>query len=606
MNYFSSSTGLAGTRRASRRWRSRDALCLGFGASALVLAGPALAFKIDFQDPEINAYFDSTVTVATAMRTQSAHDPSFAASGNWNVFPDAGDIYSTPLTYLGELSISKGNYGFFTRFKYIYDYTLNAHDCSNCFGRTEAGTLNGVSKGAQDAANKAYLLDAFVYGNWLVGDHPVSARLGRQVISWGESNIQGGGIAMTQSPEDLNGRVTPGTELKERLLPQGLLWGSLGLTDDWAVEAYYVYEWRPSTFISPSTLFSPFDMMGPGFKPDLGIPGVEYRGHDYPDAGGQWGLATRFTIESLNSAELGFYWVRSHAFLAALEANFDPTGPVAFPVIGPVTYKSVYAQDQNTYAVSLGGELFDTGLSYGTEFNMRDNFYDTRQCMNNFGLTGVGAALETLAMGGTPAQALGLAHGMTPTVPGCGTGNSNEYMWLGNLVKAVGGGPFGADRQSYVLDVSASWIDNLRGGDPTDRVDHTPVTTTPEEDAARHGNTAAAAGTIVDKGHFKGVDQLDRPITPFYWGYTVVAAFEYNNLFWNLNMNPRLVFQHDVRGYTPFAVGGAYQDQKIFVAGVTFEYLSSTSLDLAYTTWLGKAGPWDDRDNIALTFKYSF
>ena len=578
----------------------------GLGATALaLLAGPAAAFKIDFQDPDLKVYLDSTVTVSSAMRTQSAHHPTFQASGNWNIFNDAGDIYSTPLTYLGELSVSKGGYGFFTRFKYIYDYTLNAHDCSNCFGRTPGGQLNGVPKGAQDAANKAYLLDAFVYGSWTLGDHPLSMRLGRQVISWGESNIMGGGIATMQSPEDLNGRVTPGTEVKERLLPQGLLWGSLGLTDNWMVEGYYVYEWRPSTFISPSTLFSPFDFLGPGFNPDLSIPGVEYRGRDYPDSGGQWGLATRFVIDSMNAAELGFYWVRSHAFLPYLQANYDPTGPVAFPVIGPVTYKSIYAQDQDTYAVSLSGELFDTGLSYGTEFNMRQDFYDTRQCMNNFGLTGVGGALGVLGAGGTPAAALAKA-GLTPNVPGCGGGNSNEYMWLGNLTKSVGGGPFGANKQSYIIDVSASWIDNLRNGDPTDRIDHAPVVSTPALDASLHGNTTAAAGTIVDKGSFKGVDQLDRPITPFAWGYTAVASFEYDNLFWNLNMKPRFVFAHGVRGYTPFGSGALVQDQKTLVAGVTFEYLSSTSLDLAYTTWLGKAGVWDDRDNLALTFKYSF
>jgi hypothetical protein len=602
VDYFHSSTGLDGSRAA----RLRDAAKWGLGASALaLLAGPAAAFKIDFQDPEIKAYLDSTVTVSSAMRTQSAKHPTFSASGNWNIFNDAGDIYSTPLTYLGELSIAKGDYGFFTRFKYLYDYTLNSKDCNNCFGRVAGGTLDGVPKGAQDAANKATLLDAFVYGSWTVADRQLAVRAGKQVVNWGESNIMGGGIATMQSPEDLNGRVTPGAEVKERLLPQEMLWGSFDLTDNWMVEAYYVWNWRPTIFISPGTLFSPFDFLGPGFNPDLSIAGVEYRGHDFPDRGGQWGLATRFVIESMNSAELGFYWVRSHAFLPSLQANYDASGPVAFPVIGGVTYQSVFAEDQDTYAVSLTGELGTTGLSYGTEFNLREDFYDTRQCQNSFGLAGVGGALAVLRGGGTPEAALARA-GLTPQVPGCEQGNSNQYMWLGNIVKSVGGGPFGANKQSYVIDVAASWIDNLEHGDPTDRINRTPVASTPALDAARAGNTTAAAGPIVDKGHFKGVDQLDRPITPFAWGYTAVASFEYNNLFWNLNMKPRFVFAHGVEGYTPFGSGALVKDQKTLVAGVTFEYLSSTSLDLAYTTWLGKAGVWDDRDNIALTFKYSF
>ena len=584
------------------------------GASALaLLAGPAAAFKIDFQDPEIRAYLDSTVTAATAMRVQSAKHPTFQASGNWNVFNDAGDIYSTPLTYLGELSIAKGDYGFFTRFKYMYDYTLNSKDCDNCFGRTPAGTLDGVPDGSQDAANKATLLDAFVYGAWTVADRQLAVRVGKQVISWGESNIMGGGIATMQSPEDVNGRVTPGAEVKERLLPQEMLWGSFDLTDNWMLEGYYVWNWRPSIFISVGTLFSPFDFLGPGFNPDLSLPGVEYRGHDYPDRGGQWGLATRFVIESMNSAELGLYWTRSHAFIPHLQADFDPSGvgpvaPISALGLGPVSYTSVYPEDQDTYAISLTGELGTTGLSYGTEFNMREDFFDTRQCMNNFGLTGVAGGLGVLGRGGSLAAAQATARALSPSVPGCGVGNSNQYMWLGNLVKSVGGGPFGADRQSYVFDVALSWIDSLRDGDPTDRNNVVPLSlaAATAADAARAGNTTAQAGTLVDPGRFKGVDQLDRPLTPFAWGYTAVASFEYNNLFWNLNVKPRFVFAHGVEGYTPFNSGAIVENQRTVVYGVTFEYLSSTSLDLAYTTWLGSAGVWDDRDNIAATFKYSF
>lgn len=591
--------------RSSARW------VLGVGVLAL-LSGPVQAFRFDLQDPEIEAYFDSTVTVATAMRTQSAKHPDFVSSGNWGLFNDAGDIYSTPLSYLGELGISKGDFGFFTRFKYLYDYTLNSKDCDNCFGRTPAGGLDGVPKGAQDAANKATLLDFFVYGNWMVADRPLTMRVGKQVVSWGESNILGGGIATTQSPEDVNGRVTPGAEVKERLLPQEMLWGSYDLSESWNVEGYYIWNWRPSVFISPGTLFSPFDMMGPGFNPDLGIPGVEYSGHDYPDRGGQWGLATRFVIESWNEAELGLYWTRSHAFIPYLEANYDPAGPVSYPLIGPVTYQTIYAEDQDTYAVSLSGEIGSTGLSYGTELNLRESFYDTRQCQNNFGLSGAGGALQILqaaGLAGIP-QAQAVA-GLTPQFPGCEVGNSNTWMWLGNIVSATGGGPFGANRQIYIFDVAMSWIDNLRDGDPTDRVnDNSDRVSLAAAQAAlatgARGNALAQVGTLVDPGRYKGVDALDRPITPFAWGYSAIATYEYNNLFWNLNVKPRFVFIHDVEGYTPFASGALVENQRTAVVGVAFEYQRLASLDLAYTTWLGTANVWDDRDNISLTFKYSF
>jgi hypothetical protein len=173
---------------------------------------------------------------------------------------------------------------------------------------------------------------------------------------------------------------------------------------------------------------------------------------------------------------------------------------------------------------------------------------------------------------------------------------------------SVGGGPFGANKQNYVFDWALSWIDSLRDGDPTDRNNVAPLTlaAATAADPARAGNTTAQAGTLVDPGRFKGVDQLDRPITPFAWGYTAVASFEYNNLFWNLNVKPRFVFAHGVEGYTPFNSGAIVENQRTVLYGVTFEYLSSTSLDLAYTTWLGSAGVWDDRDNIAATFKFRF
>ena len=40
----------------------------------------------------------------------------------------------------------------------------------------------------------------------------------------------------------------------------------------------------------------------------------------------------------------------------------------------------------------------------------------------------------------------------------------------------------------------------------------------------------------VGRAHSQGVDQLDRPINDFGYGYTLVASYTYNNLFWNLNV----------------------------------------------------------------------
>ncbi|HCO59630.1 MAG TPA: hypothetical protein DIT58_05500, partial [Porticoccaceae bacterium] len=51
-----------------------------------------------------------------------------------------------------------------------------------------------------------------------------SLRVGKQVVNWGESNIMGGGLSTVINPSDLAKTTTPGTEVKERLLPQEMVY----------------------------------------------------------------------------------------------------------------------------------------------------------------------------------------------------------------------------------------------------------------------------------------------------------------------------------------------------------------------------------------------
>ncbi|MBV1931268.1 MAG: DUF1302 domain-containing protein, partial [Porticoccaceae bacterium] len=343
-----------------------------------------------------------------------------------------------------------------------------------------------------------------------------------------------------------------------RLLPQEMLYMAYDFSDNTSAEAYYVWNWRRSQFLPVGSMFSPFDYLGQGFNPYLANPIFDKRGSDKPDRGGQWGLALHHILEDYNDMDFGVYWVRSHAFQPFLQANVDPASLTGF------SYHEAFAEDQDTYAVSLNGEIGDTGISFQSEVNLKENFWDTRQCQNFFGLVG------------------------TPTYPdiggvdGCEASESNVYTWLGNLTYSIGGGPFGADKQSYLFDWAGVWIDGLNQGDPTDKAD------------ARLALKAP------------GVDQLDRFITDFAWGYTIVAAYEYNNVFWAVNVKPTFVWVHNVEGYTPFNNTALVENQRTVKVGVTFDYQSQMSLELAATWWPGKEGTWSDRDNVSAIFKYSF
>lgn len=560
-----------------RRRLVQSAICMG-----LLNIAQAHALPLTFDDPSWEGFIDTTFSASAAMRVKGA-DPkggTVVATGTQNVFPDPGDIYSSPLSLISDIGLKKDNYGFFTRLSYIYDYTIMNKDCTNCerpipgpsVARLASGapSTNGIADDAQTTAgNKFRILDFFVYGDWDVGEHPLNVRVGKQVVNWGESNILSGGISQMQNPVDLGKTTTPGTEVKETLMPQELVYASIGLTENMALEAYYVWNWRNSIFFPVGTLFNPGDNLGQGYNPDL-LPGLAYAGRDEPD-GGQWGVALHTIIDSWNGADLGMYWVRSHAFSPYIgydpAARHTPYGPADTQRGG---YKWIYAEDQDTYAVSLSGELpGDSGMSFQTELNFRPNFYDTRQCRNFSGIGGFATA------GALP----------NVLVPGCDIANSNMWTYLGSLTYSAGTQLLGANKINLVFDVNAEWIEDLDKGDPTDR---------------RQTNSP------FDRGNFWGVDALDRPITEFSWGYAAVAGLEYNNAFANINVNPTLVFLHNVNGYQPFQSGAMVEGQRVIRASVLFTYLTRTSLELGYSTWVGSAGLNEDKDNVSAIFKYSF
>lgn len=525
----------------------------------LTTVSSAHGFYLNFSDPDTFGYINTTFTASAAMRMQSANRRT--SSGASSIFNDAGDIYSTPTSLLTEISLRKGDYGIFSRISYTYDHAIMKKDCENCFRPTPSLALDGVPKDAQDVAgDKLRLLDLFVYGNWDLDDRRLNVRLGKQAINWGESDIIGGGISQMQNPADLSKATTPGTEIKETLMPQEALYAAFDLTETVTLEAYYVWNWRRSVFIPVGTMFSPTDLLGDGYHPDI-APGVSFAGEYNEPDGGQWGVAIRKVIDSWNSAELGLFWVRSHAF-----TPFFVASPKFAEAPAARGYKWAYAEDQDSYAISLGGELPGSlGMSFQAELNYRPDFYDTRQCRGGFGLI--------------PGSVTSSKTG-TAVFPGCEIENSDVTTFLAGVTKNFGSDYFYADKMNLVFNVQAQHINNLDSGDLTDLT-----------------NTL---------GTFKGVSALDGGITDFSWGYLGVMALEYNDVFWNLNVLPTLVWIHNVEGYEPGAAGGLVENQRTVRASLNFTYLSKASVELAYSHWIGTAGGNFDKDNASITFKYYF
>ena len=88
-------------------------------------------------------------------------------------------------------------------------------------------------------------------------------RLGRQVVSWGESTFIQGGLN-SSNPFDVNALRRPGASLKEGLLPVGMLYVNAGVTENLSIEAFYQYDWEKTQIDGCGTYFSGADFAADG------------------------------------------------------------------------------------------------------------------------------------------------------------------------------------------------------------------------------------------------------------------------------------------------------------------------------------------------------
>src|SRR4051794_24972796 len=160
--------------------------------AVLSLASPA-AYAVDFQndDGTFTGSWDTTLTYGQAWRIESRDCRLIAiADGGCGRSPNIDDgnlnydtgMYSRALKVLTELSLNYRNFGAFVRASALYD-----NDADN----TQRTPLSDSAKDL--AVSYTRLLDAFVYAKFDMGDMASELRVGRQVVSWGESTfIQNG------------------------------------------------------------------------------------------------------------------------------------------------------------------------------------------------------------------------------------------------------------------------------------------------------------------------------------------------------------------------------------------------------------------------------
>ena len=617
--------------------------CLLAAAIGLALSGQnAQAFS--FSSGDLNVNVDTTLSYGVGMRTgrrddsliaKAYFDPTLAqqplanqiaARGAFSANSDDGnlnfdrwDTIFNAARITSEVDITYGRYGAFLRGNYFYDFTLNDKDF--------------LSDAAKDrVGQRARLLDAFVYGDFDAGDRTLSLRLGRQVVSWGESTFLPGGIN-TINPVDITALRTAGAELRDAFLPLNMLWGSIDLTQNSSLEAVVMFEWAAVEAEPVGTFFATNDFATAGGRyamlnfglvpqpvrnPDLYDPvcrGGNFTASDatlpdgtplppqlvaigcsaaFPRAqninardGGQWGVAWRYFSQALNDTEFGVYYLRYHSRLPVISGR-AVTG--ASPTTGQVIVE--YPEDINLIGLSFNTNL--GGWSIGGEVSYRDNVplqIDDVELLFA-GLSPLNAVL--------PAEYERFRSQLGEYAPGEFIPGyerrkvSQAQMTFTNLV-----GPnnwIGADQIAMVGEVGATHVWNLPGRDEL-RFEG-PGTNT------GGGPSRETGGTIRNP-----VTTPDGFATAFSWGYRLVIAPTYNGIAGSAwNMTPRLAFNHDVNGVSPGPGGNFIQGRKQVTVGVDFDFQATWRTGIAYTQFFG-AGTnnlLSDRDFVSASVSYSF
>ncbi|MGE8399874.1 MAG: DUF1302 domain-containing protein, partial [Burkholderiales bacterium] len=335
---------------ANQFWR-RAKLPLAVGLAS-TLAGPA--FGVSFNIGEIEGSFDSSLSVgaswSTAGRNKDLIGVNNGGKGLSQTTDDGhlnfnkGQTFSKIFKGIHDLELKYGDTGVFVRGKYWYDFKLKDEDMD-----FKNISDNNRKEGAKSSGGQ--ILDAFVYHNYSIADEPGSVRLGKQVVSWGESTFIGGGINSI-NPIDVSAFRRPGAEVKEGLIPVNMFYISQNLTENLSAEAFYQLEWDQTVTDNCGTFFSQPDNISDGCDDNLrllskrstiarlspaGLANLTARGVDINEEGalvrrsgdrdardsGQFGAAFRYNFEPLDT-EFGAYFMNYHSRAPIFSATGAP------------------------------------------------------------------------------------------------------------------------------------------------------------------------------------------------------------------------------------------------------------------------------------------
>ncbi len=617
-----------------RQERAASPLARGGLAACLLLSllafGPASA--LDFRAGEIEGLMDLTVSYGLLYRTEDRDDDFIAianggdaASANFddgNLNYDTG-VVSNMVSSTGEVALKWRNVGAFVRGVAFYDY--EQEEGNRPHREFDSKTLDAIGSDAESR-------DHFVFGEFSMGGVPVQLRVGDQVINWGEVSFVRDGVDII-NPFDLVALFQPARDSRDTRTPQGMAWAVANVTETFAVEAYYQYDWEGlrlpavGSFISTSDLIGTggfnFATIGQGRYSDLGtdlddafaLPEgtlgfdenfFKYpeRIRDYPKDGGQYGAALVAITQGNNALKVGLHYIRYHSrlpligTLTASQAAIDATSQADVDRVAdqltPAYLETGLAPDEaRESADATAAELVTNDY-----INEAGYFTEYPEDIDMIGLTFNTATMRTGTL-----VAAEISHHF-------------DYPFQQSLVDLYNASlsPVLFDDRYKNNPIGVFGADERISG--YERLDRTQFSFSAAQLLGRRlgaaQTTVGVDGAFIYIHDFPGDDDVGLQATgggnKDSWGYRLFGQLEYTSVFGGLNLLPRLAFIHDVDGYTPAPLSSFREERKAFSVGLQANYINRWLADVSYTNFFdGEPGnPLTDRDFIRLQISHGF
>jgi hypothetical protein len=598
----------------------------------------AAAFQFDTPD-DWEVRWDNTIKANVASRVakqdkdvyeggrgNSAAGANLADDSTLSVDRSSLGLISTRIDVLSEFDvIYQGNFGFRISASGWYDHAYK--DSDHPRNRRFSWATPSVDPGefGEDAEDLHYfggeILDAFVFGNWEIGDTALGLRAGRHTIYWGNSLLSTGaiaGVGGAMAPLDFSKALAvPGSEAKELFMPSAKISGVWQLTDNVTLNAYYGLEHLRYRLPETGTYFSPAE----GLTEDTefvtliaGEPRVGVRMHKDKTESQEWGFNLQYYFEPWGLETSFIYLNYVDKNLHGLHAGLDlgPFGrvlasgdsafaPLAAQLMGlwdlqcslgtwecpndPYPFDNdpstgaiiagdarwLFKEDIDLFAISLSKEI--AGISFGADIVLRQD-------------TGLAPDLETN---------LGAFH------------NSPDPSITGLVIQALGANEVPGDYFSYDSD-------NYRG--PVGDVWSVVVNGI----GFLKNNGIWEGGSYIVEATFQMLDDctadcewLDYRVKENRVVSTVGAIFKptWYQVYPGWDLSVPVTVSYTIDGEkSPFTFGG---DEERGNASIGAEFLINESWNFAarYNIFFGPVaagigGLLKDRDNISLTLKRTF